>query len=294
MFVDAITSRIEKSFGTACTVHVHGITRNNLSGEQAMTILEKGSNLSPAILLRPFYHKYLEGTPLGEIEEEIREEYRSAHIGKKMDVDFLKDWNAVKDHIVCRVIGARNNREMLENIPCEKVLDLAVVYYYQMVMPKELQASMLICREYLPLWGVSEEELKELAAQNTKRLLPAQFLPMRDILTDVLGEIPKEEGNDLYVLTNEKKLFGAYWITQEDALEKIRSVLGEDYLLLPSSVHEAIILPKHMEPEIDKVAEMVACINRTEVAREDVLTNSVYGYRQGRGLLLEAAASEPA
>ena len=292
MFVDEIKSRMEKSFGDEYCVYIHDVAKNNVSGEHSMTILRKGSNLSPAILLEPFYRSYLEGTSLDEIAEQIGKEYRSFRMEDTLNVDFIKNWNFIKKNIVCRIIGAEKNQGFLKNVPHESVLDMAVVYYYQVFMQKDRHACMLISNEHLQLWGVSGTELKTVAAANTRRLLPPEFFSMKSLFADMPGDVKVDEGNDLYVLTNPRKLYGAYWLTQEDALKRIRSKLGEDYLILPSSVHEAIILPDHMEAESDKAAEIVACINRTEVAREEVLTNSVYSYRKGRGLALEVTAKE--
>ncbi len=290
MFVEAVVSRIKETLGEDCDVRVHGITRNNLSGEQALTILEQGSNVSPAITLGPYYQKYLKGTSLEEIGRQIRSEYQAGRFDGLVNMEFLREWQGVKDQIICRVIGAEHNRQMLEHVPCSLFLDMAVVYYYQFAMEGELQASMLIRSEYLDMWGISEEELKEQAVRNTRRLMPARFFDMKELLGDLAGvrEETAAEEETIYVLTNSKKTFGAYWITEQPELEKVRRRLGEDFLILPSSIHEVIILPMHMEPDILTMAHMVGYINRTEVAKEEVLTDSVYSYREGKGIRLES------
>ena len=65
----------------------------------------------------------------------------------------------------------------------------------------------------------------------------------------------------------------------------IGQILKNDYYILPSSVHEVIIVPYSEILVCSKLDEMVREINITQVEEEDVLSNHVYLYDRGSGKL---------
>ena len=91
----------------------------------------------------------------------------------------------------------------------------------------------------------------------------------------------------LYVLSNRLRSFGAAAVLYEERLEMIGEVLGENYYVLPSSVHEVIIIPESDAPGQKKLSEIVTEINETQVDDEEVLSNNAYYYdREKRELVL--------
>ena len=64
-------------------------------------------------------------------------------------------------------------------------------------------------------------------------------------------------------------------------MEKAAETIGDDFYILPSSIHETILVPvRGKEDEADKLAEMVACVNSSEVPDTEILSNHVYRYRR--------------
>ena len=62
--------------------------------------------------------------------------------------------------------------------------------------------------------------------------------------------------------------------------------LGADYYVLPSSVHEVMIVPDDGGFDSGELEEMVREINATQVAPEEVLSDHIYYYNCGEGRLL--------
>lgn len=142
------------------------------------------------------------------------------------------------------------------------------------------RATVLIRKEHLKLWNVTEEEVFEEAEKNVRRLLPAKLDRMKDVLACML-ELPVEEDDDediMYVMSNEIRSFGAACIFYEGVMEMIHAVLKENYYIVPSSVHEVIILPESMAPGKREMEEVVAEMNETQVEAEEILSDKVYYY----------------
>ena len=75
-----------------------------------------------------------------------------------------------------------------------------------------------------------------------------------------------------------------------DMLKQIAVQLKADsFFLLPSSVHEWIILPEWERDDVGYLREMVEEANRTAVADIDLLSNHVYRYDKNTDMVEIAA-----
>ena len=64
-----------------------------------------------------------------------------------------------------------------------------------------------------------------------------------------------------------------------EILKGVHEKLGEDFYILPSSVHEVLILKESDFPgPVEELKEMVATINRDQVEPVDRLTDTVYRF----------------
>ena len=82
------------------------------------------------------------------------------------------------------------------------------------------------------------------------------------------------------VLTNSGSIYGAAAVLYPDVLEQIGERMEENFFILPSSVHETILLPDDGNYRLSELKEMVWEINRTELMEEDWLSDTVYYYDQ--------------
>ena len=80
----------------------------------------------------------------------------------------------------------------------------------------------------------------------------------------------------MYVLGNRMKLFGAAVLLYDGLLEKIADQIKKNFFILPSSIHEVILIPDDEDQEAEELWKMVCEINATQVEPEEVLTDSVY------------------
>ena len=132
--------------------------------------------------------------------------------------------------------------------------------------------------------GFTEEQLFDFASENTRRILPPVVKNMDQMIFEELGcpedfelpEFPPEE--QMWVLTNSHKMLGAASLIYEEQLHFLAQKLDSDLYILPSSLHEVILLSTKMTENPSELAEMVAEVNEEQVDLEDQLSNNVYHY----------------
>ena len=99
-----------------------------------------------------------------------------------------------------------------------------------------------------------------------------------DELDDMLDRVDLNRSFDMYVLSNIYGINGASAILYKGVLSKFADRLMKDLYIIPSSVHEVIVIPKRKEWGVGMLKEMVYDVNINQVPIEDVLANSVYEF----------------
>ena len=187
----------------------------------------------------------------------------------------------MKDIICPKIINYAANRELLNSVPYRKVCDLAVVYYAVVDICENGVASILLRNEHLKLWGKTEADLYELALENYRRIFSITSRNLDDIILELMNckeDISFDENTivPMIVVTNNKKLNGAAAILFPDELQKIADKMGADLYILPSSVHEIILLSTDNTMTVDELKETVRFVNSNKLWQEEVLSDNVY------------------
>ena len=184
-------------------------------------------------------------------------------------------------------------------MPYIPFLDCAVTFLCIAKMDDNGFGSIRITNEHLKEWGITVAELFWSAYENTKRLLPASIRTMEEILIDLLGQEiaasdeeekegilelisanPKESKASMYVMTNNLGINGAGCLLYREELDAFEEWIGGDFYILPSSIHELILVPDAAEFSSSALEEMVKDINDTKVPLEEVLSDEVYLYSE--------------
>ena len=260
-FMNAMLCEIRGQIGVEVRTELYTVTKNNGTRRTGILFKQTDSNLAPTIYLEEFYQKYLQGQQVPDLADSICNIYQEIRVKKTCNCQNLFDFENVKEHIVYKLIRRDANEELLKKIPYEPFLDLAVVYYIQIDNTRFGSAAIQIRNEHLRYWRVEKEEIRRLAEKNTPRIYPVQI---------------QQIVRFMYVATNEQCSLGAAVMRYPNLCEKVRGMIGEDFYILPSSIHEVILVPESFGQEPDRMAEMVKEINQTGVAPEEVLSDSVY------------------
>lgn len=279
-----VQKAVREVLGQEYTVELREVQKNNGVLLQGLTIRKGEDNVTPTIYLNSFWEAYEGGVTFADIIKKIISIYREDGIGRKIDVSFFRDFEKVKEKICFRLVNREKNRELLEKIPYIPVLDLAICFYYAFDGGGVENGMIPIYRSHLEAWKVTDRELLECAMKNTPALFPYEIIPMQNALEDMIRELPEEMGEEILrkismvILTNSRKTYGACSILYPGVLEQMAERMGGDFYMIPSSVHEFLLMPREQERRDEELREMIAEVNRTEVSAEEVLSDHLYLY----------------
>lgn len=287
-FVREVESVIRRLTEGSLQISIHTSIKNNGYERKGITFSEKGTNVSPTIYLEEYYAKYIQGASLERLAQQILEVYDKVRIERSWRDDRIQDYEWVKDKIIYKLVHRGRNRQLLRQIPYVLHLDLAIIFYVLVDVdePGEQMATMLISNEHMRWWKVSAEDIYQRAVVNTEKLLPYEFCAMCVLIDEMLGyqdvddaawrELREQES--MYILTNRIRNFGAAAMLYPGRLEMIGVYLKENYYILPSSVHELIVIPESKALPREEMGCIVKEVNETQVQPEEFLSDHVYYY----------------
>lgn len=211
-----------------------------------------------------------------------------ANIEKRKD-DYLKEKEKMKERILYQLMNYEKNKKLLEFIPHIRYLDMAIVFYFLEDGDGLERAAHLLSNQAMEALGFTLDELEQLASKNTPRILPVSIHSIEDMIEELMEdvledfELLEEEfltPVPMHVLTNTKKLFGASVLLYPQVLWSLGQSLQDDFYVLPSSIHECIIVPASAIKPKELLKEIVQDINREQVPQGEILSNNVFFYRR--------------
>lgn len=291
-FVEYIKMNAGYIAGEGGNITINHVIKNNGCEMDGLVIMEKGKDIALTIYLDSFYELYTNGENIKNIIRQIEVIYEQNKNNVTFDVNILKHFDTIKDKIVYKVVNYRSNEKLLEQVPHKRILDLAVVFYCLLDNEYGRSATALIYNNNLKNWNVTIDDVYKAALKNTPDLLHSKISSMAALFEKCGVNVDGEEvdlkdyvPSDMYVLTNESKLNGAACILYENVLYDFAQKLGADLYILPSSVHEVILLPKLSMFEKDELVNMVKEVNTEGVAADEVLSDHVYEYNRTERLI---------
>ncbi len=295
-FVNEVVDRVKEKAGEHYSVRLYKVLKNNSIELDSLILLKEGQNFTPNIYLQPYYESYLEGTTVEEISDRLCEIYQSCTVPVVKD-DFTFSFEEMKPFIVYRLVSYERNKKLLESVPHVRFLDLAITFHCLVRNDKEGIGTIRITNDHVRMWQTSLKEIQALSKENTGRWFSSTIRCMdeviRGILTDTdldtreyedmaeflnqdMMSVPAHPG--MYVLSNQKGINGASCLLYEGVLKKFAEEHRCDLYILPSSIHEVILIPYDKSMNKNSLEEMVKDINRTQVAGDEVLSDKVYYY----------------
>lgn len=279
------------------SVNVHEVDKVNIGTRKGLSIHRSDEMGGPVFYLDDLYEEFSHmDIPIGEFMEYLSDRVVSERIGTMRDsvigaarnvLEF--DWELVKDRIHVSAIGASMNQALLEKIPHRQVGDVCAVYRIAIGDNENIRATVMVTNEIMQRMGVSPELLHETAVKNSVRDNPAVCMPLGEVLSDLLGDEGMREPmpgfrSPLYVLTNRNKMDGAGVIFYPQIPEMLYRNIPENYYLIPSSIHEWLVVSKN-EVSKDYLEDMVAAVNEGEVDIRERLSYMVHEYEPDRKIV---------
>ena len=309
-FTEKVTNALCQYYDAKVKIETHKVYKNNGILLQGICALQEGKNIAPTVYLNDFFERYREGESLGSLVKEIIHLIEKNQVSNTVDVSFFMDYEKVKKRLVFRLIHKDKNKELLQGVPFQTFEDLAIVCHCLMLTEELGTGSILIHREHLENWEISEEQLFADAMINSPLIEPYCILKMSDMVKNILEETMKGQIDEIceeypqdkekllertmeqmveemeenqvpmYVLTNARRYYGAACMAYPGVLQKIAELLQDDYYILPSSVHEIIFLSKSKALDASFLNEMIQEVNQSQVEEEEWLSNHAYLYQR--------------
>lgn len=304
MFADEVAAGIMEYFpeDRQMQCQVVETLKNNNVNRVGITFKENGRIAGPIIYMEPYREAAIDGRPMSEIMREI-----AGIASRSMDKTELigsldyGDYESVKEFLSVTLINGRDNRQMLSRMPYRQMEDLALVLELKFPMEEGI-GSIKVSRELTELWAVDTDTLFAQAQENNLKAEPPSLHRMEDTMLSLAfsrdaaenlleNPAPEEVPSQLYVLSNMSKNKGAAVLSYPGVLEKADQLFPKGFYILPSSIHELLIVPKSPEIDPKELGEMVRAVNRAEVAKEEQLSDRVYEYDREAGTIRQVPES---
>lgn len=294
-FQNEILNKMTLMMGENYEVSIREVPKNNGVKLMGLCIMEKDSEICPNIYLEEFYEAYLSGREISAIIEDLYRFYKKFAVKGSLNFDLLFDYNRVKKRIFLKMINYEKNREQLAQVPHIRFLDLAIVCY--MVCMNDLmgQGAVRVDDCFLEKWKITKEELFANAEENTKNLMGMELKDIQEMIFDILLQkwnptTPEEmqllekevygltSAVPMYIMTLRGGSFGAVCMFMGEWMELFYRKCGCGFYILPSSVHELLLIPENCGETAENLKKMVGEVNESCVSTEEKLSDSVYFY----------------
>ena len=245
-----------------------------------LRFIKEGSRVAPTLYAEDMYDRYTQGYPIDKIAHEAVES-----IMKSFDIplpfpedDFdLKD---MTDDIRPRLISKERNHVIAETAPHMDVADGLMLIAD--VVRGEFRA--MITNDMMKDSDIVEDELFDIALGNIPEGEAVMF-GLSDVVyappeerTELLGRGVDRSAIDdfeVFILSNRDMFWGAAALFYPGVMDRLREMLG-DFYVIPSSVHELLLLPITADADPKNISEMIWSANRSVVDEEEVLSDDLF------------------
>ena len=263
-----------------------------------LTFRPKGSDAAPTLYIDDLYERHQNGEDLGFLLIDLANRYEEArHAPVPPDIDI--SWEKVMDNLSFRLLEKRRNTDFLANMPYADVGNgLALIVDINMPGDRNGDWRIAVNHGVMEALGVDKETLFFKAMDDVlvndppvlSDMTQALFSPDKENLLDRSDPIDPSDLGGMYVLTTESGNLGASALFYPDVQEKAAELMGSGYYVLPSSVHECILVPDTAGHNEKDLCAMVKEANRTVVEPKDVLSDNVYHFDKDSRQLTKVAA----
>ena len=237
-----------------------------------VSIKRPEENISPTIYVESFYNDCL---TVEDAATKIIQIYEDTKVDMP-DVGFMTDFEKVKDMLTVRLLPSTFKTEIFRSAKRYGFDDLILVPYIDLgdILGKGQGGSVLVRQQLISGWGVTKKEVIDTAIKNTKSE-KAFVQSLNSFMTEMTGMEMDEIPGGPVIITNEKKTYGASAILGQ--LTKLKKANDGGFFVLPSSIHEVLVLPK-MGNDKESLDAMVREVNMTQVSPEEQLANHAYEF----------------
>lgn len=242
---------------------------------EGLVIKTEGITPSPIINLNAFYQDYLDGATYDSVMDSIVETIKGKNIsivGADL-IDLAKDYEKAKEHLCMRVCNLERNSDFLEYAVHRNEGEFAITYHLEAEGDGGVYST-TINTKMLEGWGITAEQLFEDGARTQAEHYPVICKTLISYMG--AGEDPEEPGP--FILTNTGQVYGAVTLFYPGVMDQAAEKMQGNYFVLPSSIHEVLLVPEDDPESFHMLQELVKDVNDRIVSSSDWLSDEVYHY----------------
>lgn len=294
-FASKVVEELKKCYPDK-DIEYRKVIKNNNTIFHGITILDKveGISAGPTIYIDTYLNERREFNQASidaAVNYVIRayEQEKDNIISLAKINDIFNDFNKVKEGLFCCLINYDKNEEQLQTIPHRKFLDLAIVYKIKVDSVEAGEMTALINNYIMEKWGITEQELYNIAIINTPKLYKFEATTIWDAMErlakktcikdlsmpdyDVIEEY-------MFIVSNNIHLNGCHVMLYSDYLRKLLTENNaKRAYVIPSSIHEILLIFDDLTRDNNNpldILQMVQAVNKEQLVDEEVLSDTVY------------------
>ena len=300
-FMEELRIQVAEKMGEEYGTEVHQVAKANVGPVDALIVFRRDrteGTVSPTFYFPPLFHEYSEGRKLEDIAGDIKEVYygQAAEMAETVrNLGSIREYESCRHRIYFRLVNTEKNRAFLEDKVHFEVLDLSMVFYILVSEDNGRVGAVPIQKRLSEAWGIPAGEIRKQAEKNTPELFPVKVQPLVSVMEELLDAAGTDEGageilatvesrfwetkkEEPFILTNISGLNGFSAVLYPEALKNFSDRMGRNLYVLPSSLHEALLIPVGAFTGSQELGEMVREVNMTVLSQEDFLSDSIYYY----------------
>lgn len=298
-FGKEMEKHVGEALGTGYGVKYTEVLKNNGVMYHALSIRKGDQNVAPTIYIDMLFEHYNRGCLMNTLVKEVVKMYRLSSPKNDVGIEFYYDFSQVADNLFFKAVNYEKNIDKLKDVPYKRALDLALVPLCRYKNVEIGSGVITVLNSHLKMWEISKDELWENVIESAVKNEPVKMTGILDVLekvtgkscsVDEMGEMSDAFG--MYVLSNESGMYGAGTIFYPDALKKIADNMETDLFIIPSSVHEVLIIPdSNYDMDVEELRAMIREVNETTVKDEEVLSDNLYVYDRDSDRILSVGGN---
>ncbi len=177
------------------------------------------------------------------------------------------------------LVSRQYYNEKLSNLVSNDFLDLKVCY----CMPDDYGTMQLISNGLLQALDIPTDFIRSQALENIRSSQSYGIRNLEEVLIRMCAtKMPYtpdlQSPLQIYILTNTKGFLGAAGLLLDGLLADFADLIENNFFILPSSIHEVLLVPESSEMDIGTLSEMVCAVNKSHVIPQEVLSDHAYHY----------------
>lgn len=300
-FFAELVDCLKRKLGKNVMVDFREIIKTNDRKIPTISIMRKEKNaVGRSYHADELYEYFQKGMPLDEIADnliKLSENEAEIQIDRKILTDILMYYPYMREwSITIRLLNFADNQEYLKNICHIPYLDLAIAFFAVVSKKEETLATMPITNEIFTSWGVTKEQLLSDTLEAMQTTFPVHMATLHNMVEEILEEKKKDafakmmnppdfsldeipDAENALMVTNESKINGAAVMLYPGLLKKVSEIFGTTEInIIPSSIHELILVPDADTVSRKDILDMVQEVNRTCVSEDEKLSDNLYVY----------------